>query len=167
MNFIKSIHDCFLHRHISKPTRCRGADEPSTIDLIFIEEENQISNLTYLPPLGKNDHAGLLFEFVCEFDELKRKYLYHKADYKLMIADLQESNWKDIFLQIKSWRVCIYGTSSKQKIHRLRERFVPASSNEAPLWKIKGGVPVSSEVRNLFVKKGTPTMSLGKKQQRT
>ena len=99
MKFIESIQDCFLHQHVSKPTRCRGADKPSTIDLIFTED-NQISYLTYMPPLGKSDHAVLLFEFVCEFDELERsiKYQYHKADYISMIADRQESNLKDIFL---------------------------------------------------------------------
>ena len=65
----------------------------TTSHLIFTEEENQISNLTYLPPLGKSDHAVLLFEFVCEHYELKpsTKYQFHKADYRLMIADLQET----------------------------------------------------------------------------
>ena len=65
MKFINSIQECLscLYQHVTKPTRCRGVDRPSTIDLIFTEEENQIANF--------RDHSVLSFEFICEFDKLK------------------------------------------------------------------------------------------------
>lgn len=100
LKFIEAIHDTFLYQHVRFPTRCRGTDQPSTIDLIFTDEENQIGNLNHLPPLGKSDHCILSFEFICEFDEPKAlpKYQYHKADYRSMVTDLEDSNWKHNFL---------------------------------------------------------------------
>ena len=83
--FIETIHDCFLYQHVSLPTRCRGTDQPSTIDLVLTNEEQQIRNLSHLPPLGKSDHCILSLEFICEIDEhqVLPKYQYH--NYRLPI----------------------------------------------------------------------------------
>ena len=155
MKFINSIQDCFLYQHVTKPTRCRGADRPSTIDLIFTEEENQIGNLIYLPPLGKSDHSVLSFEFICEFDEVKQlpKFQYHKADYRSMEAELRDSNWKEDFLANDAADVCELWNNFKTKIHQLRDKFVPTSSIEGPFWKQKGSVPINSTVRKMIREK--------------
>ena len=71
-----------------------------------------------------------------------------------MIAELQETNWKDKFLANKNADVCVLWNIFKAKIHQLREKFVPTSSNEVPFWKLKGSVPVSIEVRKLIREKG-------------
>jgi len=55
--FLETIHDCFLFQNAQEPTRCRGTDDPSTIDLIFTDEENQITDLQYQASLGKSDHS--------------------------------------------------------------------------------------------------------------
>ena len=60
--FIQCIQDNCLYQHVNKPTRWRGTDTPHVLDLVFTNEENMISELGYLSPLGKSDHCVLQFQ---------------------------------------------------------------------------------------------------------
>ena len=66
--FIDTIRDCILYQHIQpiRPTRSRGGDNPSTIDLLFLNEEMQISNLEHHHHhLVKSDYSVIAFDFIC------------------------------------------------------------------------------------------------------
>lgn len=65
--FIESIRDCFLYQHVISPTRGRGSDNPSVIDLVLTSEEEIISELNINPPLGKSDHS--VIDFICTINE--------------------------------------------------------------------------------------------------
>ena len=56
-----------LYNHVQEPTRFRSHNNPSTLDLIFTNEELMIEHINYAPPLGRSDHAVLLFDFVTLF----------------------------------------------------------------------------------------------------
>ena len=58
---LESIRDCFLDQHIYEPTRGRGETKPSTIDLLFSNEEGMVDNIDISPPLGKSDHSLISF----------------------------------------------------------------------------------------------------------
>ena len=60
-HFIETCRDCFLLQHVDRATRRRCSDEPSTLDLIFTNEEMQVSEVKHTPPLGKSDHDVLVF----------------------------------------------------------------------------------------------------------
>ena len=45
------------------PTRYREGQEPSTLDLIFANEDYMVDNLRSCAPLGKSDHVGLVWTF--------------------------------------------------------------------------------------------------------
>ena len=45
-------------QHITFPTRARGSNEPSLLDLV-ISNDDFIDNIEYLSPLGKSDHSVL------------------------------------------------------------------------------------------------------------
>lgn len=64
-NFIQCIRDSFLFLHITGPTRQRGDDKPSTLDLILSNEENMISDITIDSPLGVSDHSFISFNVNC------------------------------------------------------------------------------------------------------
>jgi hypothetical protein len=55
--FIEATRDSFLTQHISTPTRGRGTNEPTLIDLVFASNEECIENINISPPLGKSDHS--------------------------------------------------------------------------------------------------------------
>ncbi len=57
--FLECVRDLFVHQHVKKPTRMRGDNIPSTLDLIFTNEENMIDQLEYLPSLGLSDHRNV------------------------------------------------------------------------------------------------------------
>ena len=88
--FIETVRDCFLFQHISEPTRCRGKDQPHTLDLIFTNEENMVDKICIEAPLGKSDHAIIKFNFIAE--KLRNapqiQTLYHKGNYDKMCEDL-------------------------------------------------------------------------------
>ena len=125
------------------------------LDLALTNEEQQIGNLSHLPPLGKSDHCILSFEFICEFDKPKAlpKYQYHKADYQSMETDLRESKWKQNFLANNTADVSGLWHILKTKIHHLSDKYVPISLPEELFWKKKSSVPLSLEVLNMICKK--------------
>ena len=63
--FIECLRDAFLIQHVREPTRSRPGQRPSILDLVLTNEEQMVSNLTYLSLQGKSDHAVLTFEFNC------------------------------------------------------------------------------------------------------
>ena len=54
--FSDIIEDCYLYQHTNRPTRCRGDDMPSQLDLIFTNELEIVSDVQHMAPLGKSDH---------------------------------------------------------------------------------------------------------------
>ena len=96
--FIECIRDSFLFQHVSTPTRGRGSDKPSCIDLVLTNEELMIENLDIGAPLGRSDHAMISFDFICKTEECPPKILfqYEKADYKKMF-DMLNVEWENLF----------------------------------------------------------------------
>jgi len=57
-NFLHTLQGHFLIQHVAFPTRARGANEPSLLDLV-ISNDNFIDDIEYLSPLGKSDLSVL------------------------------------------------------------------------------------------------------------
>ncbi len=70
--FLEVIRDLFLYQHVKKPTRFRGDDIPTTLDLVFTNEENMIEQMEYLPGIGLSDHLLLAFKLNCYIPTSKR-----------------------------------------------------------------------------------------------
>jgi endonuclease/exonuclease/phosphatase family metal-dependent hydrolase len=64
-NFMECIRDIYLYQHTVEFTRTRENCEPSTLDLIFTNEEDMIEDLNYDSPLGRSDHCLLDFKLRC------------------------------------------------------------------------------------------------------
>ena len=81
--FILTVRDCYFFQHTQQATRKRVNDEPSRLDLIFTDEEIQISDVKYYSPLGKSDHNLIAFNFHCylDYSKPKEKFQYAKGDY--------------------------------------------------------------------------------------
>ena len=149
--FIKALRDSFLYQHVLEPTRKRGTDKPSTLDLILTGEEAQVSDLEYRAPLGKSDHSVLSFSFNCylEMKTAGNNFIYDKADYEAMRRELDASEWQEKFIQKanntnveESWK------DLKANLLALRNKYVPRKQEE--FWKNKGEFPASYELRRLI-----------------
>ena len=151
--FIEAVHDSFLFQHVTEVTRSRGNDNPSLIDLIFTDEEMQVSGIQYHSPLGKSDHSVILFDYHCYLDYSKPKetFVYNKGDYDAMRDELGRSDWIPLFMASigtagksieESWNTL------KLELHRLRTQYVPKfTSSGKPNWNEKGTFPVTKVTR--------------------
>ena len=61
---IDRVMDTFLIQHVVKPTRNRGDNVPSILDLIFSNEKEMIADIEHYSPLGNSDHETLKFKSV-------------------------------------------------------------------------------------------------------
>ena len=97
--FIECIRDSFLFQHITEPTRHRGTDNPSTLDLVLTNEENLISNINIESPLGASDHSLISFCVDCctPQSEPKIKVIYDKGDYSKIKNELNKLDWEILF----------------------------------------------------------------------
>lgn len=98
--FVECLRDCFLTQHVDKPTRFRGDQKPSILDLILTNEENVVSDVQYLAPVGSSDHCTLLFEYICKVqktESITKKFKYDKGDYDGMREYLGNQEWNEGF----------------------------------------------------------------------
>lgn len=49
---------------VHEPTRIRGNNQPSELNLMFADEDMQISKSKYIAPLGKSDHCMMFLTFI-------------------------------------------------------------------------------------------------------
>ena len=148
-DFIKCLQDNFLHQHVTLPTRARASDNPHTLDLV-ISNDDFVSDITHLSPLGKSDHAVL--EFRCCYNSKyvvnSSKYNYNKGDYNGLCNYINnnmnknhESNinlaWEN-FKDILSDGVRLYVPTIKSSTWKLK-----------PNWKC----PLDEDIRKLISKK--------------
>ena len=64
--FYEKTQDLLLYQHVDVPTRFRDGCTPSMLNLIFSTEELMVNNLEVRSPLGKSDHAVLIWDFICK-----------------------------------------------------------------------------------------------------
>ena len=97
-NFIVAVQDSFLVQHILEPTRGRGKDEPSLLDLFFSTQEEAIEEINHLAPLGKSDHSliEVIYQIKIEIIPPKTILNYEKGDFEKMRKVL-DIDWKDTF----------------------------------------------------------------------
>ena len=86
--FIEATRDSFLTQQVSTPTRGRGANKPSLIDLVFTSNEESIESI--------NSFIKILFRCQSEKQVDKLVCNYVKADFKKMNEKL-DINWDTFF----------------------------------------------------------------------
>ena len=69
---------------------------PSTLDLIFTNEEHMTDDVCIEPPLGNSDHAILKFEFRCRMEEKPPviKTMFEKGDYNKFMNIINGIPWE-------------------------------------------------------------------------
>ena len=157
--FINAIQNCYLHQHVERPTRRRGNDDPSTLDLVFTDEAMQVSDIQHHAPLGKSDHDVITFNFhsYLDFSKPKETYAFKNGDYESGLLELRTSNWKDNFVSNgRNKTVEDLWREFKTRLLDLREKFVPKRKIDGtPTWKSKASVPIDQTLQNAIKEKKT------------
>ena len=126
--FIECIQDCFLFQHVHEPTRQRGGDKPSTLDLILTNEQHMVTDVEIDAPLGASDHSVISFNLICKPADQppKIKVQYEKGNYNKMRDEFNTTNWEELFAQkldAESQWECF-----KNKYAKLEKECVPRKS---------------------------------------
>ena len=154
--FIETIRDCFLFQHIEIPTRVRGNDEPSLLDLLLSNEEHQVSNVVHHCPLGKSDHSVITFNYHCYMDHSKPKKIhnYHKADFTAMKADPDLTDWKRALMREgRNFDSETLWSRIKSKILDIRKKYVPEKTINSGTIGFKGDFPMDKKLRDAVEEK--------------
>ena len=95
--FLKTLDDLFLTQHVRTFTRFRGI-EKSTLDLVISNEPEMVDDIAILKPLGKSDHAGVLWSFYFKGDlnpsESRPKLCFRRGNFEKISQDLENANWR-------------------------------------------------------------------------
>ena len=135
--FIENSLDCFLTQHVTKPTRARGDDTPSTLDLIFTNEPGMVSDICHNPPLDGSDHQVLIFDVHCyvQYDRPTNKFSYDKGNLDAIREQLRDCDWDTDGLDINAaW------TKIADNLTAARDQHIPTySPSRKPSWKSRPG----------------------------
>ena len=102
-SFVDTIDDLFLTQHINQPTRKRGTDRESTLDLVLTDHQQIIKVSTITPPIGKSDHYVVSwsssFRTDCDEENAPKelKHNYFKGQYRLMRESMGKIDWQAEF----------------------------------------------------------------------
>ena len=109
-NSLDALADSYLTQHTNRPTRIRGDDKPSLVDLVISDTSTPAEEIEHLPPLGDSDHALLQVKVSFEVASYVKKRLnFRKANFDAMksflrgttIPDELDVNEKWLFLKGK------------------------------------------------------------------
>ena len=95
--FLEAMRDAYLTQLIDVPTRGRGNDTPSTLDLMITNDNAVVGDIRVDAPLGKSDHALISARVVCQLETkpiTKTRFIYDKANYEEMRRVL-DIDWED------------------------------------------------------------------------
>jgi ribonuclease P/MRP protein subunit RPP40 len=149
--FIKTLRKIFLIQHVTNPTRQRGSDTPHTLDLV-ITNDQFISDITHLSPLGKSDHC--LLSFTCLLGSgIKinpEKFNLHKGEYEELRKYIN-SNWDPNFACMKDVNE-MYGYLKKKIVDGM-ELFIPKYSSRIGGKGTKTLYPFNKDIEELIHKK--------------
>ena len=82
--FLEATREAFLFQHVKETTHFSGDQTPNIWDLILTVEEDMVSGVQHLAPLGKSHHEILKFTYRCYSKEYKinlTRYAFTKGNY--------------------------------------------------------------------------------------
>ena len=138
--FLEAVRDSFLFQHVLNSTHSRPGQKANTLDLIFTNEEEMITNLTHNAPLGASQHDILCFQLIVRSVPIISSYVryrYEKADYDGMKAFLKQADWNDMLCKPsvdECWE------SFEARLMEARNVFVPqhkqdrGGAQKKPIW---------------------------------
>lgn len=92
---IDTIEDHYWTQNIDSPTRARGSQTPSLLDLVITSHPDMVTDVEYESPLGRSDHCSLKFKIAISnkvTTEKKLRTAFNKGDYNKM-RSLLKQDW--------------------------------------------------------------------------
>ena len=149
--FMEAVRDAFLIQHVTDPTHYRAEQKPNVLDLIFTNEDNMVSSLEHLSPLGKSHHQVLKFVYTCYTEEQEdnrgKRFAFLKGDYDRLRELIRNHSWEDELKDLDVKEAWCYvemqllkameETVPKKKWNKNHKKRKPLWMNEEALRKIR------------------------------
>ena len=68
--FLEMLTNCLLKQNVTLPTRRRGIDEPSLLDLIITDINAEVQDIEHGEPLGRSDHDVLSWKYFVKVQKI-------------------------------------------------------------------------------------------------
>ena len=143
-----------MYQHVSAPTRVRGQDRPSTLDLVLTNEELMIEDLEIGAPIGNSDHASVTFEYICHTTRKSfsgTKYLYHKGNYAKLREEMS-IDWSAAFRSVPEDETGQYEVLL-DLLMKAQELNIPKLDSRLNTGRKRRTFPVSTATREAMRKK--------------
>ena len=126
LSFFNKVQDCFLCQHVPFHTRYRDGVSPSTLDLVFTDQENNVEELDCGAPLGKSDHCVITWELrIGSQNHMTCKgshpFNYKAGDYDAINEELSKTQW-DVMKDMHTQEAWAY---FREKVQKYRDKYVP------------------------------------------
>ena len=94
--FVSCLSDNFLHQTVEKPTRHRGDQNPSLLDLVILSDPDSLIRNEFLPPVGNSNHSVILS--VLSTNSCLQTNLHPQTfiDYHEIQRELVSINWSEL-----------------------------------------------------------------------
>lgn len=129
--FVRMLTDTGLSQLITEPTRFRINQTASILDLLVTNDTSLVSNISYLPPVGKSDHVCIHFnvQFSVSLGSRTHDSLFSFTDYDRLASSLSAVDWR-LVLDTPSvdqmWRAFMSLVKSLEDAHtKLQRRVYP------------------------------------------
>ena len=122
--FLAATQDAFLFQYVQSPAHNRPNQKPTLIDLIVLQDDQTITNMTTSAPRHhKIHHKVLRFHYTVDNNSKNERphYLYHRTNYDSMKLELQRVDWYEVFYNSSSTE---YWGKIKEIINNLISKFV-------------------------------------------
>ena len=132
--FLNFVINNLLVQHIDFNTRFQY-DKSSLLDLIITNEDDDVSDLESLPPLGKSDHITIAFNFkvMTQLEHStptpKDTYNYWKGNFEALNKEFVDTNWNEV---LRSNNIEENWGSFKSKIFELVPKHIPPTKTIKP-----------------------------------
>lgn len=125
-SFLNTLQHNLLSQHIYEPTHYRALQTQNILDLV-ITNKDFLSDLNFLPPLGKSHHIIVHFNLFLKESTFSTvattKYLFGKANFVGMREFVGSYEWEENLKDVKDVDEC--WSKIKNVLHIAKDKFVP------------------------------------------
>lgn len=135
---LNAVQDVALIQHIKDGTRYRPGQTTATLDLVFTKEEQEVTQLQLLPPLGHSDHIVIRFHasFTAPKPPEKFRRVFRGMDIERLVTEAEVLPWvPEVDTIEERWR------KIKENLTHLMDTYAPyrrlRRRGRPPWWRAK------------------------------
>ena len=143
--FLDTVHQNYLFQAVKEPTHHRMQQKANILALILSNQNDLVTDVKYMAPLGKSHHSVLCFNL--KFPKKWKcitgasKFLVNKGDFDSMRKYVESVNWSSILKDECSVDECWENVS--QVIIKSCEKFIPKNKVNHKNTRRKDPLPAS------------------------